>query len=44
LAISQNCLKSIFYPQLTEKNAYIFYRWGPLDPKYVIFEKSLDYL
>ena len=31
-------------PQLTEKNACIFYRWGPLDPNYVIFEKSLDYL
>ena len=35
---------SLFNPQLTEKNACIFYRWGPLDPNYVIFEKSLDYL
>ena len=35
---------STLNPQLTEKNACIFYRWGPLDPNYVIFEKSLDYL
>ena len=33
-----------FNPQLTEKNACIFYHWGSLDPNYVIFEKSLDYL
>ena len=35
---------SCINPQLTEKNACIFYHWGPLDPNYVIFEKSLDYL
>ena len=35
---------AVVNPQLTEKNACIFYRWGPLDPNYVIFEKSLDYL
>ena len=38
------CSVSAINPQLTEKNACIFYRWGPLDPNYVIFEKSLDYL
>ena len=39
-----NTDNKLINPQLTEKNACIFYRWGPLDPNYVIFEKSLDYL
>ena len=46
LISSDNRRSTVFSinPQLTEKNACIFYRWGPLDPNYVIFEKSLDYL